>query len=162
MSLARSAARCTAFSRATLRVPALHHIWLTTISADLLMLLEVLHSRPCCSNSDEHVSMLLAPCSMCRLSLSYMHDCMELYVCIACYCIPCKSQTWSCYVGGMAGRGSMLAMQVPRLRAKTATLLFREQFETLVKDTKSALDVIATAVQQVSAGQTAVCTQQLR
>lgn len=43
----------------------------------------------------------------------------------------------------------MCAMQVPRLRAKTACLLFREQFDTLVKDTKSALEVIATAVHQV-------------
>lgn len=55
----------------------------------------------------------------------------------------------------------MPAMQVPRLRAKTAALLFREQFETLVKDTKSALDVIATAVQQVGANQWPVCTRQV-
>lgn len=48
-------------------------------------------------------------------------------------------------------------LQVPRLRAKTACLLFREQFETLVKDTRSALEVITTAVQQVGILMTPQC-----
>lgn len=40
-------------------------------------------------------------------------------------------------------------MQVPRLRSKTAALIFREQFASLVKDTLSALEVIGNAVRQV-------------
>ena len=40
-------------------------------------------------------------------------------------------------------------MQVPRLRSKTAALIFREQFASLVKDTSSALEVIGNAVRQV-------------
>ena len=43
----------------------------------------------------------------------------------------------------------VFAIQVPRLRAKTAALIFREQFDSLVKDISSAMDVIRSAVQQV-------------
>lgn len=43
----------------------------------------------------------------------------------------------------------VLAVQVPRLRAKTAALVFREQFDSLVKDISSAMNVIRSAVQQV-------------
>ncbi|KAL0042664.1 hypothetical protein WJX79_007254 [Trebouxia sp. C0005] len=42
--------------------------------------------------------------------------------------------------------------QVPRLRSKTAALIFREQFASLVKDTSSALEVIGNAVRQVRQG----------
>ncbi|DBA90451.1 TPA: hypothetical protein ACH3X1_003718 [Trebouxia sp. C0004] len=42
--------------------------------------------------------------------------------------------------------------QVPRLRSKTAALIFREQFASLVKDTSSALEVIGEAVRQVRQG----------
>ncbi|KAL3144292.1 hypothetical protein ABBQ32_004056 [Trebouxia sp. C0010 RCD-2024] len=42
--------------------------------------------------------------------------------------------------------------QVPRLRAKTAALIFREQFDSLVKDISSAMHVIRSAVQQIRKG----------
>lgn len=50
---------------------------------------------------------------------------------------------------GLSTNLFILAAQVPRLRAKTAALVFREQFDSLVKDISSAMNVIRSAVQQV-------------
>ena len=68
-----------------------------------------------------------------------------------CYELRCVCKIMPACLIGIVDEDVDDDVQVPRLRSKTAALIFREQFDSLLKDTSSALDVIGHAVHQVYA-----------